>query len=58
MPLYQVEDDLRPMFVVAPTYEIALKKWNAFVAKENDCNDAYPATKGIVRVADDDEILL
>jgi hypothetical protein len=57
MPLYQIKDDDRPMFVQAKTYALAIAKWEQYVTEEN-ATDVGPPTYGIVFICDDDDLLI
>lgn len=57
MPLFHVQDDDRPMYVIANCYAIAIEKWRAVVASENDGEDpGDPA--GVHLIADDEDIIV
>lgn len=59
MNLYLVQDDERPMYVVASSFLEALSKWQAFIEKENDTDDLEPPKgKGVQFVCDRRELLL
>lgn len=59
MPLFHVQDDERPMFVIASDFAAALVEWTAMVAKENeDDPDIDYTPQGISHLGDDDEILI
>lgn len=56
--LYHVQDDVRPLWVLAEHWEEALEKWRDKVRRENDDNpDEKFDPKGVQFVADADEIL-
>lgn len=56
MPLYQVQDSDRPMWVIAADWGRALIQWKELIARENDGEEAEP--DGIMLVCSDDEILI
>jgi hypothetical protein len=56
MPLYQVQDSDRPLWVVAKDWQDALAQWKAVIAAENDGDDAEP--QGIQHVCDNDELVM
>lgn len=52
MKLYRVQDDDRPMHVLALDFEDAVRRWRAQIAQENpedDCSDEYP--EGVCLIA-------
>ena len=52
LSLFQIQDDDRPMWVVAESFSHAIKRWRKQMAKENpgndDCNDQ---PNGVILVA-------
>jgi len=59
MNLYLIQDDDRPMYVVATDWERAMQKWTDHVCIENDCRaDEMEGPKGIQLIAEDSEIIL
>lgn len=60
MLLYQIQDDDRPMFVMADSFSHALAKWRAKIQEENpDHNEAVDGAfdpQGVMFVSD--EVLL
>lgn len=57
MPLFQIQDDDRPGFVVAKDYAEAIKKWSAAVLKENEDVDTGPP-RGVSIVCDDRDLIV
>lgn len=62
MPLFHVQDNDRPMWVVAPTFSHALEKWAHVIAKENGYEDAGIVLAenpplGVNHVCDDNDLL-
>lgn len=58
MPLFNVQDSDRPMWVVAESYGAAVEKWIKFVAKENDMEpEDVEAPDGVMLVCHDDEFI-
>ena len=57
MPLFQIQDDDRPAWVIAKDFAEAVHKWENAVAKENNGNKGEPPN-GINRIAGDDEIIV
>ena len=57
MPLFHIQDDDRPAWVVAPNYADALSKWSTAVAKENQ-GEIGPPPNGIQFVCDDAELIV
>jgi len=59
MPLYNVQDDDRPMWVVAVDYHEAIIKWRKLVAYENPSDDPDEKIEpaGISKICDDDELI-
>lgn len=55
MPLFQIQDDDRPVFVIAVNFEHALTRYETLVRSEND--GEYEPPKGVAYLADDDDIL-
>lgn len=57
--LYHVQDDDRPMFVVAKDWQHALDQWRALVRQENNMGkDEAVEPDGIQRLCDANEVLL
>jgi hypothetical protein len=55
MNLYQVQDDDRPMFVVARDFGDAVRRWQAQIAKENEgCDGEQP--KGVSVIAENSDV--
>lgn len=57
MPLFYVQDDDRPGYVVAENYADAERKWRAAVAEENDGDDCGPP-RGIAMLCEDNELIV
>jgi hypothetical protein len=63
MPLYLVQDADRPLWVVAESWQAALKQWQKQIAVENATPDnlleaADNDPQGILRICDNDELLI
>lgn len=62
MPLFLVQDDDRPMYVIEESWEHALAKWRAFVAWENkligDHALAMEGPQGIQLICGDEDLLI
>jgi hypothetical protein len=56
MPLYLVQDDDRPLFVIADDFPQAISKWKKVISDENEGDDAEPA--GVHKLADDHELVV
>lgn len=56
MPLFHIQDDDRPAFVVADNFVEALRKWESAVADENDGEAFDP--EGISHIADDTDLIV
>ena len=57
MPLFQIQDSDRPMFIFATDWGQALIIWRNILARENpdsDCSEEQP--DGINYVADDNDV--
>ena len=57
MALYKIQDDDRPAFVLAETFEGALAAYALACKDEND-GDAGDLPKGITHIADDTDIVI
>jgi len=58
MPLYQIQDDDRPMWVIAPSFQGAIDQWVKFIAIENEIPQAdVEGPTGVIKIADDSEIV-
>jgi hypothetical protein len=59
MPLFHIQDDDRPTWVIALDYREAIEKWEAMLRKETDMDifEIQPP-KGIAWMCDDDELIL
>ena len=57
MSLYYVQDNDRPMWVVAPTFAIAIEKWRKVIRAENDGIEPEDGPSGIQHICDDDEFI-
>lgn len=57
MPLFHVQDDDRPGYVVANDYAEAIRKWSAAVLRENDDVDTGPP-RGVSIVCDDRDLIV
>lgn len=56
MSLFHVQDDDRPMYVVASNYLDAIAKWQKVIETENvDQPQAQP--KGVAIICDDDDLI-
>lgn len=56
MPLFQVQDADRPLWVIADDFPAALFKWQKKIHEENpDLPNAIP--QGVAFVCDDEELL-
>jgi len=60
MPLYHVQDDNAPKWVLAANYANAIEKWKKAVAAENEPYEPgeIEEPKGIVFVCDDDDLVI
>jgi len=59
MPLYHVQDDDRPAFVVAEDYAEAINKWTQAVALEEDLDpESIDDPLGIALICDTDQLIL
>lgn len=61
MPLFLVQDDDRPMYVVAVNWQEALKGWKEFIQKEEEYDDEEMTDvepTGIQLLAPDDELII
>ncbi len=56
MPLFQVQDSARPLWVVAKDWHHALQQWKDQIAIENDGDSGDP--NGIMHVCDGDDLLV
>lgn len=57
MKLFHIQDNDRPMYVVAESWQAALDSWKALVRAEND-GDEGDEPNGIAIVCDQDDLLL
>lgn len=59
MPLFYVQDDDRPLFVLARDFADAEAKYRMVIKRENDGDDfQYEPPKGINYVADDNDVVI
>ena len=63
MPLFEIQDDDRPMFVVAENYDHALTKWKFLIKSENKemegkGDDTWLLPNGVRFVCYDSDLLL
>jgi len=59
MSLFLVQDNDRPMWVVARSWAEAIEKWQSFVGQENDLGAAtVNQPTGVQLVCEDDELIL
>jgi hypothetical protein len=56
MPLYQVQDPDRPLYVVAKDFGDAVRKWQRIISDENNGDTGDP--QGVVLLCKDDEIVI
>lgn len=55
--LFHVQDEDRPLFVVADDYGHAIRKWQNIIREENDdCDVGLPL--GVAIVAEDNELVI
>ena len=57
MPLFHIQDDDRPAFVVAENYAKAVGKWQHAIAVEND-GEPGGLPQGVAHIADDEDIIV
>lgn len=55
--LFYVQDDDRPLFVVADDFSEAIRKWQNIVRDENDGDDPG-LPRGVTSLAEDDELVV
>lgn len=59
MPLFQVQDDDRPMFVIASDWKGAIGLWSDQIRKENNMTaDEVCEPNGITLICDDDALIV
>ena len=63
MPLFEIQDDDRPMFVVAENFDHALTKWKFLIKSENkemedEGDDTWFLPNGVRLICADDKLLL
>lgn len=60
MPLFHVQDDDRPMWVLASDFDTATQKWRKFIAGENNNQriEEVQGPTGVQKICDDDEFIL
>ena len=63
MPLFEIQDDDRPMFVVAENFDHALTKWKFLIKSENkemedEGDDTWLLPNGVRLICADDKLLL
>jgi len=59
MPLYLVQDNDRPLYIVAKNYGEAENIWRKIIAKENDFgDDVVDAPNGISFICNDMDLIL
>lgn len=56
MPLFHVQDDDRPAYVVADDFTEAIEKWRHAVAADNDGECFGP--DGVSMICDDNELIV
>lgn len=57
--LFQIQDDDRPMWIVAEDWNEALAKWKAQIARENTCEfEDVAEPKSITLVCEHDDLIL
>lgn len=58
MPLFQIQDSDRPMWIVAQNYGEAEDKWRKLVAKENDMSpEDIESPYGISFICEDNDFM-
>lgn len=59
MKLFQIQDNDRPMWVLAESFGQAMTKWVDFIKAENpgDYEEEDPEPNGVNFIADDDEVI-
>lgn len=57
MPLFHVQDQDRPGYVVADNFEHALEKWRSAMKREND-GDVGDEPDGVAMVCDDEDLII
>lgn len=59
MPLFLVQDDERPLYVVAENFTKALEAWREIICEENDATmEQLDDATGIQKLCDDDELIV
>lgn len=56
--IFQIQDDDRPMFVLAESFQKALEKWQALIHSENPEEDSLALPLGVVLIARARDILV
>ena len=57
MPLYHVQDDCRPMYVIADDWQDALTKWKRVIEIENPLGARWENPRGIIHICSDDDLI-
>ncbi len=59
MPLFQIQDSDRPVWVIAPSYGLAVEYYDKAIAIENECEpgEVEPPT-GVCHICEDCDILI
>jgi len=60
MPLFHVQDNERPAYVIAKDYGEACSKWKMAIAKENDIDpqEIIDEPMGIAYLSDDTDLIV
>lgn len=59
MPLFEIQDADRPMFVIEKDYQAAVDRWNEVVGDENDLTPSeVEPPLGVRIVADNDNLII
>ena len=58
MPLFHIQDDDRPLYVVAHDYNQAVAKWQKIVKDENDDIEEPILPKAVALIADDHDLVI
>ena len=60
MPLFLVQDDDRPLWIIAPGWAAAVRRWREQVIIDSDPDDwadEDPEPDGVQRICDDDDMI-
>jgi hypothetical protein len=58
MPLFHVQDDDRPLWVMAKDFDQAVTRWRGFVAAENHIPPReVDGPTGVQKICEDDEFI-